>query len=684
MSLTVLYAPEVIAAKGNGAIRLGYSLYYDIIPLDSFGSLVLALESLKSLPHAYVVRGHPRDGLPLRIRRRSKTEPFHLENVPEQWLCIDIDGRLSAVDCFAEPARAVDVIRATLPHGLSQAACYYALTGSCKAHMIHCHLWFYLDRPYSNAELLRELGGRCDTSLYKPTQPHFTAAPRIVPDAIADKRRGILDGGIGWLGKEPLKADPIAAEEQLKASMAEVAAQTKGNRHMAVNRRAYYMGRHVAVGAIERLRVIETLVTAAQAAGLDDERARNETCRGLADGIRDAPNREQWLDRLEHNKDGVPRSTYLNAIISLSESAEWAGCLGWSERHSRTEWLRNPPVGGGFGTARQGAPFREEHAAIAAEWLASHGLSYARNSLIDAMIDASHKHPFDPLKDRLDELDWDGVSRLSNVLLRYFGVPQDKAEWARGIGRRWMIAAIARVYDRGCKADNILVLEGAQGSFKSTALDILGMGYTKEIRVQLDDKDASDALHSGAWIAVLTELDAFKATYRAESVKAFLSMLEDYFRRAYGRVTLAHPRSIIFAATTNEESYLNDPTGNRRFWCITCGRIDILALRQDVEQLWAEAKQAYFDGEPWYLEGEALLEIAATEQAARLIPDTWEDYATDYLLNKSFVTLRELCLQVYQLDPVQQKQPELSRIRRYLSRMGFKTCIRNGVKGYER
>jgi predicted P-loop ATPase len=300
------------------------------------------------------------------------------------------------------------------------------------------------------------------------------------------------------------------------------------------------------------------------------------------------------------------------------------------------------------------------------------------------MIDVSQKHPFDPLRDILDECDWDGTPRLSGMLTTYFGAEESKKQWAEAVSRRWMISAVSRVYERGCKADNVLVLEGTQGSFKSTALDILGLGYARELRVKLDDKDASDALHAGTWIAVLTELDAFKRTQRAESVKAFITMLEDHYRPSYGRVTRTFQRSIVFAATTNEESYLTDPTGNRRFWPIKCGRIDIPALRRDVEQLWAEAKQAYFDGEPSYLENGGLVALAEIEQAARVMPDSWEDYVEDYLRGKDICTVREVLEFALSLDASQQSPPNVQRVQMYLRRQGFYMTLRKGQKVYER
>jgi hypothetical protein len=481
-----------------------------------------------------------------------------------------------------------------------------------------------------------------------------------------------------------MKADPDAAEAQLQTSMGEIVKATAGNRHAVINRKAYYMGWHVATGAIDRLRVIETLIAAAEAAGVGETRARDEACRGLADGVKAAPDRERWIERLEANEKGVPRSSYLNSIIALSESPAWYGCLGYSTRHARAEWLRTPPINGGYSTAAMGRPFRDEHAVVAAEWLSRKGMSFSRRAIIDTMLDVSQKQPFDPVCNILDELDWDGTERLSNFLVRYFGVPPDKAPWARCIGRKWLISAVARAYKPGCKADNILILEGEQGTRKSTALDVLGLGFTREIRVKLDDKDASDALHSGAWLAVLSELDSFKATARIEAIKAFLTLCEDYYRQAYARVTGTFQRSMVFAATTNEETYLNDPTGNRRFWPIGVGEIDLEGLRADVEQLWAEAVQAFRDGEPWHIEDPSERALAESEQRTRLLPDSWEVYVSEYVDGRDAVSLNDVLENALEIERSRQTPQSVARVTRYLRRLGYGSAIRKGKKVWVR
>lgn len=687
-TITLLHGEGVAAQKGR-PLHMGYRLGHTTLPVRSLADLVAILQGAAALPHAYVVRGSPCEGAPRAILRRSRREPRHLVATPHQWLAVDVDARATTFDALENPERTAAFVRSTLPEGLRSSACYYAITGSCSEREAHVHLWFWLDRPYSDAECHRYLSGYCDVSLYKPTQPHFTALPFVADDPIDGRRRGVLAGETGWLGDTPFMADPRQASIELDSAVQEVLTATKGNRHKHVNRRAYHIGRHVASGAIERSAVITALMAAACQSGLEAERAADEVKRGLEDGIRDAPHREAWSERLQRSESGGARSSYLNAAIALSESPQWLGLLRWDERDGLVRWGGTPPVAG-FTDARDGAPFRDAHVLLVADWLGAQGMSLARGVLLDVVSDVAQRNPYDPVRDMLDELSWDGTPRLDTWLARYLGSRGD-AQWLAAAGRRWLISAVARAYRPGCKADAILVLEGAQGAYKSTALDVLGLGFTRELRAQLDDKDASDALHHGCWIAVLTELDAFKRTSRAESVKAFLSALEDHYRRAYGRTTETHKRSIVFAATTNDEAYLLDPTGNRRFWPVRCGTIDLDALRLDVEQLWGEAREAYHNGEKWWLDrDESIATHAEGEQHERLIPDPWLDLIDAYCEGKDWVTIGDILTSALDVTTSQQHTRDTARVQSHLRALGFRMALRKignskrPVRGFER
>jgi hypothetical protein len=108
-------------------------------------------------------------------------------------------------------------------------------------------------------------------------------------------------------------------------------------------------------------------------------------------------------------------------------------------------------------------------------------------------------------------------------------------------------------------------------------------------------------------------------------IKVFASKMVDSARPAWGRSRVDRPKRGIFVATTNEETYLRDTTGNRRFWPVELeGKIDLDGVARDRDQLWAEAAVLEASGEPLVIP-EALWGDAAVEQQARMELDPWED-----------------------------------------------------------
>jgi putative DNA primase/helicase len=185
-----------------------------------------------------------------------------------------------------------------------------------------------------------------------------------------------------------------------------------------------------------------------------------------------------------------------------------------------------------------------------------------------------------------------------------------------------MISAVKRIVEPGCQADYALVLEGSQGIRKSTALRILAGDdyFSDSLPADLSHKDARDHLR-GKWIVELPELAQFKRN-EIETVKAFITRRHEQYRPSYGRHEIRFPRQCVFAGSTNDEAYLVDTTGNRRFWVIACGGVDLEALKRDRDQLWAEAAMRYRRGDKSYLtqQQEAL---AAVEAAERVAHDPW-------------------------------------------------------------
>lgn len=245
----------------------------------------------------------------------------------------------------------------------------------------------------------------------------------------------------------------------------------------------------------------------------------------------------------------------------------------------------------------------------------------AKETVHDAITIIAMRHKYHQVRDYLDGLQWDGVVRLPRLMPQYFGTVDN--EYTRTIGVKFMIGAVARVMKPGCKMDNVVILEGAQGKLKSSSIAALaGRDWFTDELPDLHTRDAPIQLH-GKWIIEVSELSALRRS-DVETIKKFMSRSVDRYRALYERIATDHPRQCIFIATTNDDDYLKDQTGNRRFWPVKCSTIDLAAISRDRNQLWAEAKVRYQCGETWWLTPieEAL---AHNEQEERREIDPWED-----------------------------------------------------------
>jgi len=186
----------------------------------------------------------------------------------------------------------------------------------------------------------------------------------------------------------------------------------------------------------------------------------------------------------------------------------------------------------------------------------------------------------------------------------------------------------------GCKADCALVLEGQQGILKSELLRRLGHPWVTDDMGGSDpgSKDAAIQV-AGIWIFELAELDQFTAGRERDvaRIKSFMSRPTDRFRPPYGRHAVPQPRQCAFACTTNKREYLPDETGNRRWWPVSCIRIDLDRLVLDRDQLFGEAVALYERGDPWWLDTPELNTLATVEQEGRYMPDSWDASISNYL-----------------------------------------------------
>lgn len=242
-------------------------------------------------------------------------------------------------------------------------------------------------------------------------------------------------------------------------------------------------------------------------------------------------------------------------------------------------------------------------------------------NLHDAVVELALQNQFDPVADYLDGLQWDGTQRLDTWLVRYLGAMDTPL--VREMGRKVLMAAVRRVYEPGTKFDQIIVLEGPEGKNKSTAVRILAgdENFSDQTILTLNDRQQQEQME-GVWLYEIADLTGISRA-DVEKVKAFASRQIDRARAAYARKRTDRARRCIFFATTNEQKYLASQTGNRRFWPIACGHVDVDGLRRDRDQLWAEACAVEAVGGSIGL-AEAMWGAAREMQEARREVDPWD------------------------------------------------------------
>jgi predicted P-loop ATPase len=234
---------------------------------------------------------------------------------------------------------------------------------------------------------------------------------------------------------------------------------------------------------------------------------------------------------------------------------------------------------------------------------------------------------------------------------------------------RWLVSAVARIFRPGAKADCCLILEGAQGIRKSTALRTLAGEYFTDELADLGSKDAAMQTR-GVWIIELSEMDSLSHSEVAR-IKAFMSRTTDRFRPPYGMRLVESPRQCVFAGTVNHSTYLRDETGGRRFWPVACGRIDVDELAHDRDQIWAEAKARFDAGAVWWLESAELVQMAADQQMDRYEGDPWEEVIAPWVESRSSVSISEVLEKCLQKLQALWTQTDKNRAARCLRALGW-------------
>jgi predicted P-loop ATPase len=259
--------------------------------------------------------------------------------------------------------------------------------------------------------------------------------------------------------------------------------------------------------------------------------------------------------------------------------------------------------------------------------------------------------------------------RLSSFLPMYFGAPDN--EYDRVIGALFLISMVARILSPGCKADHMLVLEGAQGTLKSTACAALGgPWFSDNLPDVTAGKDVS--LHLlGKWLIEVSEMHAMSRGEAAQ-LKAFMTRTAERYRPPYGRQEVIEPRQCVFIGTTNKATYLRDETGGRRFWPAKTGAIDVEALKRDRDQLFAEAVIRFEEGHPWWPDKDFERKYIVPQQAERYESDAWEDLIAEYIGAQSRVTVGQIARHALFIEAPRLGTADQRRIASALEQLGWR------------
>lgn len=326
----------------------------------------------------------------------------------------------------------------------------------------------------------------------------------------------------------------------------------------------------------------------------------NATLRATASHI---PEGVEPITVFDDDGKGKLKATDRNLMNFLKNSPEFDG-LSWNAFANRVSFK---------GTPLDGCNMDSYPQRLIAWVNEKFKVSYQIRELRAPLMAVAREREFNPLKDYLKGLKWDGKTRIDYALHNYCKIaPNPRDNLYRALSRKFFIGAVMRGMRPGCKVDTVLVLQGLQGTSKTRFVETLGGPWYQLLDGDVSVKDNVMKL-GGAWFIELAELSSLRKSH-LEQVKAFITNRFDRYRIPYASEVEDFPRHCVFVGTTNASTPFSDTTGTRRFWPVTVGHIAIDLLEKDRDQLFAEAMQAMADGEAHFLSCDQSEELA--EEAA--------------------------------------------------------------------
>lgn len=386
-----------------------------------------------------------------------------------------------------------------------------------------------------------------------------------------------------------------------------------------------------------------------------------------------------WRQYLESTRFGEYKPTLHNCRTILTHVCGTPGIVGRDEFAANDFYLVNTP----WRSKKGDAVVDHDIVRIKFYCMENFGVEFGDHCINQTLIEIADKNRFHPVRDWLKSLKWDGVERIDTWLKDYAGAEAPEP-YLSSVSRKLLVAMVARVMRPGTKFDQIVILEGNQGTGKSTLLrKLVGDDWFSDAPLNIGDKDAVLTMQS-KWLIEVGELSSMNKA-EVETFKSFISQQVDRIRAPYGKRVEEHPRQCVILGTTNNEEYLRDLTGNRRFWAVkTVGKINHAQIERVREQLFAEALAYYQLGEPLWLEDRVAETQAVGEQAKRMQSDEWlpivEDIVTLETFPRAGFEMREVSKKMDSLGAHKLSPTDVHRISRCLKLLGFERFQEPGGK----
>lgn len=434
----------------------------------------------------------------------------------------------------------------------------------------------------------------------------------------------------------------------------------------------------------ERLRAL--LTARAKELGLQAEmkkalRAYIDADKQLADEFKKANARKNATINLDFDGQGRPLSTIENFIKVLKNDAKFSG-LCFNMLTYSPEQIRN-------GKAEK---WTDADDAETRRYIEKKYKFHSVQKCDDALRIIFAENQYHPIRDRIESIKWDGVSRIYDFLHKW--TKCDDTPYTREVSRLIFAGGINRLYNPGCKFDDMPVLIGTkQGEGKSTLVRWLALSDTFFTEVnEFEGQKGIEAIE-GAWICEVSELLALTKVKEQEAVKSFLTRLNDRYRMPFDKRTTDHQRQCIFIGTTNKEQFLTDKTGNRRFYPVIVHQSGYELFDAEKEcrdyicQCWAEAKALYDKGKLKPYADKSLMKEIKIAQDEAVEDDYRVGMIEDFLSTHTETCILQLWKEALQNEFTKPTKKDSNDIALILQSLGWKRdekTLRRGCYGVQR